>query len=66
LDHPASIIYYKVSDIRSSYEQLKLRGVRLEGEAHIVARMDDHDLWMAFFYDSEGNLLALMSEVSKS
>jgi hypothetical protein len=25
--------------------------------------MPDHELWMAFFRDTEGNLLALMSEV---
>jgi hypothetical protein len=25
--------------------------------------MPDHDLWMAFIDDSEGNLLGLMSEV---
>jgi len=25
--------------------------------------MPDHELWMAFLRDSEGNLLALMSEV---
>ena len=29
----------------------------------MIARMPDHELWMAFFRDSEGNLLALMSEV---
>ena len=29
----------------------------------MIARMSDHQLWMAFFRDSEGNLAALMSEV---
>jgi methylmalonyl-CoA/ethylmalonyl-CoA epimerase len=27
--------------------------------------MPDHDLWMTFFRDSEGNLLGLMSEVKR-
>ncbi len=27
--------------------------------------MPNHDLWMTFFHDTEGNLLALMSEVPK-
>jgi hypothetical protein len=31
-----------------------------------VARMAEHDLWMAFFSDSERNILALMSEVATS
>ncbi len=30
---------------------------------HLIAKMSDHDLWMAFFRDSENNLLGLMSEV---
>ncbi len=28
-----------------------------------MAKMPDHELWMAFFRDPDGNLLALMSEV---
>jgi len=62
-DRSASIIYYKVPNIRATFETLSSRGVRFEGEPHFIARMPDHDLWMAFFRDSEGNLLALMSEV---
>jgi methylmalonyl-CoA/ethylmalonyl-CoA epimerase len=30
---------------------------------HLVARLPDHKLWMAFFDDTEGNVLALMAEV---
>ena len=30
----------------------------------MIAKMPDHELWMAFFRDSEGNLLALMSRSS--
>jgi methylmalonyl-CoA/ethylmalonyl-CoA epimerase len=37
--------------------------VRFKGVPHLVARMPDHELWMAFFDDTEGNTLALMSEV---
>jgi methylmalonyl-CoA/ethylmalonyl-CoA epimerase len=32
---------------------------------HIIARMDDHDLWMAFFEDPDGNPLAVMHEAPK-
>jgi hypothetical protein len=31
-----------------------------------VAKLPDHDLWMTFLNDSEGNVLALMSEVRSS
>ena len=63
LDHPASILYYRVEDLRGAYEALRSLGVRFEGEPHLVARMPDHELWMAFFRDSEENVLAMMSEI---
>lgn len=59
----SSIIYYKVPDIHQGYGVLKQRGVAFDGEPHLVAKMPDHELWMAFFHDADGNLLALMSEV---
>jgi len=65
-DRPASIIYYKVDDIQNAFNVLSSQGVRFEGNPHLIARMPDHDLWMAFFRDVDNNLLALMSEVRKS
>ncbi len=62
LEHP-SVIYYRVPDILRATAALKTKGVRFEGEPHIIARMPDHDLWLAAFRDSEDNLMALMSEV---
>jgi len=65
LDHPASIIYYKVEDIERIYETFKARGVEFIVKPHLVAPMPDYDLWLADFKDSEGNFLALMSEVAR-
>ena len=65
-DHPSSILYFKVGDIGRSTEALRGRGVTITSEAELIAEMPDHDLWMSFFKDSEGNLLALMSEVRPS
>jgi len=61
----SSIIYYKVADIQATAAELKGRGVTFEQEPHFLARMPDHDLWMAFFRDPDKNLLALMSEVKR-
>jgi methylmalonyl-CoA/ethylmalonyl-CoA epimerase len=58
----ASVIYYKVDDIESAYAAIKERGAEVEGEPHMIAKMPDHELWMAFFKDSEDNFFALMSE----
>jgi catechol 2,3-dioxygenase-like lactoylglutathione lyase family enzyme len=59
----SSVIYYKVADIQRAFKTLTSRGVSFEGEPHLIARMPDHELWMAFFRDLDRNLLALMSEV---
>ena len=62
-DHPGSILYYKVEDIQGTWTALREHGADLRGEPHLLARMPDHELWMAFFRDPEGNTVALMSEV---
>ena len=62
-DHPGSIIYYLVEDIENAYRTLSSRGVRFETKPNLIARMPDHELWMASFRDVDGNLLELMSEV---
>jgi catechol 2,3-dioxygenase-like lactoylglutathione lyase family enzyme len=61
-DHPASVLYFKVADIQSAYAHLLQRNVKIESEPHLIAKMPDHDLWMAHFRDSEGNLMAFMTE----
>jgi methylmalonyl-CoA/ethylmalonyl-CoA epimerase len=60
-----SIIYYAVDDIQRAHGVLAARGVRFVGQPHIVARMPDHDLWLAEFLDSEDNALALMCEMRR-
>jgi len=62
-DHPSSIFYFKVADIQAVAATLAARGVAFDAMPHRLASMPDYDLWMAFFRDVDGNLLALMSEV---
>jgi methylmalonyl-CoA/ethylmalonyl-CoA epimerase len=64
-DHLSSILYFSVPDIQAAYGKLRERGVRFEDEPHVIAKMPTHDLWMTFFGDPEGNLMALMSEVGR-
>jgi len=61
-DHPGSIVYYKVSDLVATHAAMIAKGAAFEAGPHLVATMPDHELWMAFLRDSEGNLLALMEE----
>jgi predicted enzyme related to lactoylglutathione lyase len=61
-DHPGSILYFAVGDIREMYDTLKVRGVAFRGEPHKIATFADREVWLADFEDTEGNTLALMSE----
>lgn len=63
VDHPSSIIYFRVEDLEAARAELVGRGVPFDDEPHLIARMPDHELWMTFFRDPDRNLLGLMSEV---
>ena len=61
-DHPGSILYFAVDDIDAVHRSLVSRGVTFRNAPHLTARLPDREVWMAFFDDTEGNALALMSE----
>ena len=56
------VLYYKVPDIDRDFAALEAKAVQVVEKPHLIARMPDHDLWMGFLRDSEGNVLALMCE----
>src|SRR5262245_53050065 len=64
-DHPSSVLYFRFDDIHAARDELAGRGVVFEDEPHLIAELDDHDLWMTFSRDPDRNYLALMSEVRK-
>ena len=66
LDHPSSILYFRVPDINVAHRRLVERGVRIEALPRLIAPMKTYDLWMVGFRDSEGNIMQLMSEVPRS
>ena len=61
-DHPGSVLYFKVADIDAAHRDLTRRGVEFIDAPHLIARMPDHELWMTFFRDTEGNTLARLTE----
>jgi methylmalonyl-CoA/ethylmalonyl-CoA epimerase len=58
----SAAVYFKVGDIHAARDALTGRGVLFEAEPRLLAKMPDHELWMAFFRDPSRNLLALMCE----
>jgi predicted enzyme related to lactoylglutathione lyase len=61
-DHPGSVLYFAVEDIRRMHDTLTARGVAFVTAPHKIATLADREVWLADFRDSEGNVLALMSE----
>jgi methylmalonyl-CoA/ethylmalonyl-CoA epimerase len=57
-----SVLYFFVADIDGTKKELVTQGVTFIDEPHMIAKMPDHELWLAEFRDSEGNVLALMEE----
>jgi len=57
-----TILYFKVDDIHATFAALKERGVEFVDTPHLIAKMPDHDLWMVFLKDPDGNTLGVMCE----
>jgi methylmalonyl-CoA/ethylmalonyl-CoA epimerase len=58
-----TILYFRVADIQSAHETLAAKGVVFIRAPFRVARMADHDLWLAPFRDPDGNPIELMCEL---
>ncbi|GIN87656.1 hypothetical protein J6TS2_40420 [Heyndrickxia sporothermodurans] len=60
--HSSSVLYFQVEDIKQSFEELVSKEVKFIDEPHLVAKVGQTETWMTFFYDTENNMHALMSE----
>lgn len=58
-----TILYFRVADLHQTHALLAARGVDFIQKPHLVARMADQELWIAFLRDPDGNPVGLMSEV---
>jgi catechol 2,3-dioxygenase-like lactoylglutathione lyase family enzyme len=57
-----SILYFAVDDIELSHAVFLERGAKDERGPALTAKMPDHELWIAFVRDPDGNLVGLMEE----
>jgi len=58
-----TILYYRVTDLKATFEALKNAGVSFTHDPHVVAKMPNYELSMAFFKDPDENVIGLMNEV---
>ena len=66
---PASLLYLRVADIDATWASLVGAGVTTESEPHVIHKDEagefgppGNEEWMAFFRDSEGNLVGLVEQ----
>ena len=57
-----AFVYFRTPDIDGQLAIFKEKKVVIHQEPHVIARMPDHDLWLMWIKDSEGNLLGIMEE----
>jgi predicted enzyme related to lactoylglutathione lyase len=57
-----SILYFKVADIEAAHAAVVARGAANERAPQLMAKMPDHELWMGFVRDPDGNLVGIMEE----
>ena len=57
-----STLYFKTQDIEASYASIIARGAIVERAPQLAAKMPDHELWIGFVRDPDGNLVGLMEE----
>lgn len=57
-----SISYFSVTELESFFEQAVHLGANVEREPQLAAQMPDHELWIGFLKDPDGNIVGLMEE----
>jgi predicted enzyme related to lactoylglutathione lyase len=57
-----SILYFKTRDIVATHAAIVARGAKNERAPQLTAKMPDHELWIGFVRDPDGNLIGIMEE----
>jgi predicted enzyme related to lactoylglutathione lyase len=57
-----AILYFKVRDVEAVHAAIVARGAESERAPRMTAKMPDHELWIGFLRDTDGNLIGLMEE----
>ena len=58
-------IYFRVADVGATLDRLEAAGAKVRELPEIVFEAEDHDLWLAFVQDPDGNNIGLMREARK-
>jgi len=61
----ASVRYLACEDVAVATAELERRGVEIVAPPHRITEQPAYDLWMSFFKDPDGHMLALSMEAPK-
>lgn len=59
-----STLYFKVNNLDAVFSEIIARGATSERAPQLAAKLPDHDLWIGFIRDPDGNLIGLMEEIA--
>jgi predicted enzyme related to lactoylglutathione lyase len=60
--HRASVLYFRVGDIDTAWQNLLRAGGKAKEAPQQIYAANGIALWLAFFEDSSGNIMAFMEE----
>jgi methylmalonyl-CoA/ethylmalonyl-CoA epimerase len=62
-DKQHAVLYYDVSDIKTTYAAITAAGAPSLAAPHVIAHLDGREVWIAELGDGHGNNVSLISEV---
>lgn len=60
-----SLVYFRATNIQHALKTFKDSGVTIHREPHVIASLEDRDVWLMWIRDSESNLLGIIEEQPK-
>lgn len=57
-----SVLYFRITALEPAYQSFVAAGATPERPPQLAAKLPDHELWIGFLRDPDGNLVGLMEE----
>jgi len=61
-----AVIFYDVSDIKTTHARIKSSGVKSLEEPRVITRMNGREIWISSVSDGQGNVVGFMSDVPEA
>lgn len=65
-DEQHAVLFYDVSDIKTTHARIKSSGAKSLAEPRIIARMNGREIWVSELSDGQGNVVGLMSDLPEA